>query len=144
MQRKLLNNRPVLVALIMYLIKCYGVIIQLHSLLTSVLIGGEWWVIRFTLRRLHSIPAGNPGTTEDHPPFLLVYLHETPENQADLYYMVFNRQHKTYLNHGRGRYGIIFYENLRSILCIDIAFHVFNIYILISQHFKGLTFPHIR
>jgi hypothetical protein len=31
-----------------------------------------------------------------------------------------------------GRYGIIFYGKLRSILCIDITFYVFNIYILIS------------
>jgi hypothetical protein len=54
---------------------------------------------------------------------------KTPENQ---YYTEFNRQHKTYLNHRRGLYGIIFYEKLHSILCIDTAFYVFYIYILIS------------
>jgi hypothetical protein len=47
-----------------------------------------------------------------------LYLHEIPENLADQYYTVFIRQHKTYLNHGRGRYRNIFYEKLRSILCI--------------------------
>jgi hypothetical protein len=81
---------------------------------------------------------GNNGKSS--PP----YLHETPENQADQYYTVFNRQHKIYLNHRRGRYGIIFCRKLRTILCTDITFHVFNIYILISYHFKVLTFSHIR
>jgi hypothetical protein len=57
--------------------------------------------------------SGNNGRSPPPPP---LYLHETPENQADQYHTVFNRQHKTYLNHGRGHYGINFYEKLRSIL----------------------------
>jgi hypothetical protein len=59
------------------------------------------------------------------------YLHETPEDQADQYYTVFNRQHKTYRNYGRGRFEIVFYGKLLSILRIDTAFYAFNIYILI-------------
>jgi hypothetical protein len=44
---------------------------------------------------------------EDRPP-PPPYLHGTPEKQANQYDTVFNRQHRIYLNHGRGQYKKIF------------------------------------
>jgi hypothetical protein len=70
-----------------------GVDVWIQIFLTSTLDGGERSASWLPDRCLTPRQTGN----------LINELLKYEENQANQYYTAFNRQHKTYLNHGRGQ-----------------------------------------